>query len=1419
MNALAFVAGTIGATPRAFSQSASNPFEIIRPQPTAIEIEYRNFLADLGFRDFSAEAARNLSENKNLNEIQRRVLSFNQERYEVVNASRDLGAFVMGQVARTQDAAEQQKILNRMIELTARTLTMKPLGVPDAFPAEIEKIRANELREKAKKEWIDRYLQDQFERTERELVSDIMVTLYGEGEVRKALQRNDIEFLKTANFVEAKVHDIVKIMYTDTDMAQTKFLGRALAAGMVRFARLNRNPRLEATLDAAALRKGAILKNFISNELTFVGKDEKLVKMKINNGDFLMEYSNSGRTAWGISSTVLPGGTISRIKAYFAALYGNLILAPFITDEVSLKGRLEKGQKPSLRERIGHYLLQLPIARRGYSHAGIAQVNHDAKTGISMTWARDMYPNADLGGVRFLGIEGFGHDGMYQRFGVAKYDSGKFLKWAQELAATRGWQENVWESYRIDTSDGGAKIAKDKARVPIKTRISAEDFKKLVDRPLNQAEQFMNEVSGRVITQMDRYMVGADVMGFAQGKNMETLSNCTQTMALAFLQATNIDPQAEHDRWAWPIKLAHAFGAAGGENILAPGERIIAPAGFAWQSKLVKSHVQVDFVNRTVAERYMTRFAPEEREINQRVTDLLRPVLKNSSANVKFDQYNQVVRDYIQWSRDADGRGASDRTKLAFVAEDFRRKNPEPVAVENIERLDVISKPRSQKTAEYEKILRQFLIDVGFKDYVADMKRNLEEGKAPGVLAEGQLRRNIKSYEVFNASRELAITIISGMGNRLGNENERTLIADLTGRMLALQPMNPPLQYPAHIMALAEGEREKAMENHLWDLRRDNMQEHTRKIVSDIVSVMYGKANIERILNGLERQTEEARRLQADIGRIHSLAAVIIESLYMDTQIGRTAFLGRALAALLVREAKVTNEERIYQALEREVREQGLRLENFVGDTMVHYDDVTGKYVPRKIGNFNFILTRTMGTDTAFISAGAVPGDLELAKKLGVVGKLTSAPFFVTPHDVKDGMNSWARVRDRVSQASLPLNDGYSHVGFTLLRKDPVTGISMVWVADSYPEPAADASSRMNTKTSTGGMRLLGYEHYNDFSHHGKVLIASHDSVKFFRHAIQEIRKNGYPKDGIAFPAIRPEFNAAGDLIVPKNPVAQNWNMEITEAEFREIHREIFSGEYVGKSAKDLKEIADRWYNRMSERAAEKLVHFAERGIYFQWITPLGQYFHGGMYCSLTGEIAFKMTTGITIQAKKDRYIDLLHYVVKLAESSPKVRAAIEAVVGKTQLKDFSAMAKLKPGIIAPSGLVAQPFVGNVTKYDHPNRKLNERERTIRSPYVERNREMTRQLEKLLPRTDARYNQFATKKVMEVYKMTLAEADLAYSLSANAQGGIKAKIHNLPEILNKSGSNAGKSVVNSPSGPKKSAPSKPINACSKVFSL
>lgn len=628
--------------------------------------------------------------------------------------------------------------------------------------------------------------------------------------------------------------------------------------------------------------------------------------------------------------------------------------------------------------------------------------------------------------------------------------------------------------------------------------------------------------------------------------------------------------------------------------------------------------------------------------------------------------------------------------------------------------------------------LRAYLGRLGFADHTAIIRDRHDRGLTDNEMTRRQQLRNIKSYETVNASRELAIEIFSRLESRLSDDNVRIALAEFTAKMLALHPLPPQTDYPESVMSQPEGNaRSKAVTEWLDARRREQMESHARMITADIAGLVFGK--------DLSSRT-------SDIERIYDHVAVIVDRMYMDTLIGDTRFFGRALAALIAREERRLPRGWLAR-LADQARGRGFFLENVLGDRWLFETSKGPRWMP--ITNGSIITTRNLSAESLQISFAAVSTDkatARRAKKLGLVGKLRSYPFFVTPSDAAKGMSAWTHLRDRIQQLNLPMSAGFSHQGYAVVKEDPETGVRMSWALDAYPQLAADSSGIL---ANTGGVRLVGIEQLLDPSHHSKIAIGNIDATKFHAWAKESVATVGYPKNGVIFDSTALELENAHP-IVPQEPRRDPWTIRISQDEYRRLH-----------SIRD----PDRWYAEASDRFVNGLLDMLYRGVYFQWVTD-GIYIKGGAYCSQVGFLSWLASTGVSIErlfpkGNADLYKSTLK---KMQETQSGFNSAdgwswhvrTAAAVGDLarKMKNLGIMTSaadkvlssssvqqaqkfVKMQIVAPSGIISQEHV-DVEVFDLKDRSIADRVKLSYREYHANDSGIERRVNDLLPRGPGR---------------------------------------------------------------------------------
>lgn len=370
------------------------------------------------------------------------------------------------------------------------------------------------------------------------------------------------------------------------------------------------------------------------------------------------------------------------------------------------------------------------------------------------------------------------------------------------------------------------------------------------------------------------------------------------------------------------------------------------------------------------------------------------------------------------------------------------------------------------------------------------------------------------------------------------------------------------------------------------------------------------------------------------------------------------------------------------------------------------------------VRTMSYLLTRNINVESALTPSLALPGNFEIGKEFNLIGKLASSINVVDADYVADnGYGLVSQLKDRAFYRTM--NNGFSHIGFAAVRR--ADGVSMTWVVDNYPTPVADNEIDMpGTRFNAGGVRWVGLEQFYKPSQHTRIAVITPDAKLFHDYARPQIEDrlkaiaNGQNILGSKmYNAVKPALDSTGK---PVRNLGSNiddpWTMEIDNATFRKIHQY---------------ENDEEWFNSVSEAAMDKMIDFMYQGMSFVWITPYGQYYKGGAYCSFTGVLAWNLGAGIeALSTQKDSWSSLLKGLALIHQKAVKKLAELEnSKVGtkkknilKKQLQSIVEHPTLKEASIAvsvdiytPSGLPAQTYVPkkNVYAVIAPFRDVNSR--------------------------------------------------------------------------------------------------------------
>ncbi|OGS01309.1 MAG: hypothetical protein A3G41_01490 [Elusimicrobia bacterium RIFCSPLOWO2_12_FULL_59_9] len=543
-----------------------------------IKNDTRDFLVKLGFEKYSDQISDNLKDN-NLTGLQRKVLEFNRKRYEVVDAARELAVEVIAGLSRQKNSPKAEE---RAVDLTWRLLTLQPLDPPSNLPNEIAKAPAAEISD-----WLTKVTVQKLASQLPGVASDVIGAVYPQevlqrhlGRLQKDGRKNpeSAEFIRHVKTLKTLVEKSMASMYTDPEVGQTRYAGRALAAALLRYARRNGRAGIEAALRKKLEDSGLRLENFVGNTLVLDARGGKKVSFRVKTGDIIGERS-LGREAAEITFGVRPhlSWRLWR-RAWKEGLMGNLLgmwANPSSEPQFSKGQGIRNAVKGSLRL-LQAWLSKRSFTRNGYSHVGMIWVRK--ADGVSMTWAVDNYPNAGEGGIRMIGLmEQFAQNGPYLRLGVSRLDPARTWKAFQEQYRKDGYRANA------HGADGG----------DWKTQISREDYERLARIPKTHAGKLLKLLNQRAVEQVKAMMTGLGV-GFAYGFSNELYrAYCSSSMMLAYKLSSLFELQTSFDMWHPLVKLMKKLGVKSAKD-QKTGGRIIWPGSLFIDPK-VSRHISVDF--------------------------------------------------------------------------------------------------------------------------------------------------------------------------------------------------------------------------------------------------------------------------------------------------------------------------------------------------------------------------------------------------------------------------------------------------------------------------------------------------------------------------------------------------------------------------------------------------------------------------------------------------------------------------------------------------------------------------------------------------------------------------------------------------------------------------------------------------------
>ncbi len=555
-------------------------FDRARPdsRAEAVRLDYSRFLGEVGFRDYPSAISANLAK-PGLTDLQRKVLGFNAKRYRVMIAARDLASEVMAGLVEQDYAPEA---VETAAELAARLLSLQPLDPPSSLPADIARTDKDSIRG-----WLVAVTVQKLTAQLGQVVSDVSKAAVPSVLLKQGLKdfsegrRESTAAREVAGRV-GRIKDLAEVLlvaaYTDAEAGQTRYAGRALAASLVRYSRMNERPQVEELLRAKVSQRGQHLENFIGDTLVVPDRSSSagVKRLKLHTGDFLGERSG-GREAAEITFGVRPP-----LKLWWKALRSRLLGHPLGLWANPKEGvKLKPGQpvRNRLRQLLAgfqRWLANRRFLHNGYSHVGMASL--EESDGVVMAWALDNYPNAGEGGIRKIGIaEEFAQHGPFVKLGVAHLDADRVWDSFQAQAARDGYREAVYRS-----GDGYWP-----------SLMTPEEHRALLAIPRSDSARLLAELARRAAASIEDLMTRLGT-GFAYGfVNEIWRAYCSSTMMLAYRMGGQFEIQAAPDHFHPLVLLMKKLGLPGAKDQNTDG-RIIWPGSLFIDPK-VASHQTADY--------------------------------------------------------------------------------------------------------------------------------------------------------------------------------------------------------------------------------------------------------------------------------------------------------------------------------------------------------------------------------------------------------------------------------------------------------------------------------------------------------------------------------------------------------------------------------------------------------------------------------------------------------------------------------------------------------------------------------------------------------------------------------------------------------------------------------------------------------
>lgn len=1298
-------------------------------QQLSVVKEYDSYLQQLGLENYSARAQYTL-ENESVDDTVKAVLQQNIKDYEIVNAARNITTFIMSrtipQMTQGQSSPRAQEIQSKLVKLAGQFLDLRPLEGFSEIPVEIETIPAKpEQADQKKSGEIKKSLLTKHANVEamknanfhkNQIISNIMDTIYGTKNVEAILTSGkDFEreqFQQEIDYLETWVKKYIHATYENKNLGTTKWLGKGLIYSLVRFSRIQ-NDKNDFGADtetklASHLREtyAENLNNYVTAKITTVDANGKSVEMNVETGNVLNESSKEGKDSLKKASAIFPK-FLKNPKAYMRMMLKGMWVFPgfyFMTsDTAAVKEKMETDTPVNISDRFKHLLDQTKLVLAySFTSAAIAVVKEaetipgKPETKVQAVMAVESSPNDSIGGVRWVGLEGYGFmNPAYASFAITKFDVKKMQAVGRKQFAAQKNPYQIWEGDDYTWSAQNEKFLKrgnNKTTLTLEQKDQSEIYNMLMNM---SSSEYKKAFQQRLEKVLQAWTYGKDAKAYAYNYIDSTSAFYSSLMArLAIRVAGYVDPSLPSR-----FSVMHTSLKKTGSKTLAEintDKALTAPNFAAINTELIEnsSSFKKDGLTKFIQPRGLISNEFEERllqhsahaesfstRLEQMLANSMRQNFTIRNPNDQFPsraeayigtyEYGQTVRT-LQGSKLFSEFSVYATKGDQSTAKTNSSNNGSTLQIEN--KIAPESVVRSDKN--WESQLRTFFFDYGFDDKAAQVRAEIKRNPvAQNRLARYQQLENIRSFEGNNAARELAILLFSRTKDRLKDPTQLNLINGLIAKALSLQPKNENILLSSELLAKlkkmpdqTEEDFDKILEvkkEYLKPALKRSVDETTRIMTAEFLGVIYGD-QVGDYLNPSSTtllQAEVRERIQQDATSIFKMMSIFVDRMYFDTQTGATRWLGRALLLGLARLAEQAEPNVHYLKtepllnLQKHLLNYSLDIEMFIGNKVVVLDNnMKFEKIPVSSGDGTGYMSNN--SEAGAIAYGSQAGDSKRAKRLGMTGTLLDSATFVNEEKIiEDGFTLRRRfwkASNRGGFGSMLLGKekkGNSHYGeFVVLGPDEFnfrplktnSKIEVVYVIDNFPNPVADTGKSM---ARPGGVRFTGPETFNDAAHDSHITISQINHAKRGEMLLAQINKKlaegTYlkPKGAIVFPGHRVVLDENEKIVLPAKKADGNfveptsgWQINMDLNEVVVKKKQIESRLAAARSESEKNKLYTELSFWLQARTELQYDYMMSIGTFFKWVTPEGIYVDFATYCSQLPNVAFKMANNLEIE-------------------------------------------------------------------------------------------------------------------------------------------------------------------------------------------